>query len=72
MSGWDRDAIDLVKPGFIKFAKDGTGEFGFIAMARASSEPDVTANAALTVSALAALTASMAPTCVFSAAAVPA
>jgi hypothetical protein len=32
MSGWDRDAIDLVKPGFIKFAKDGTGEFGFIAV----------------------------------------
>ncbi|XVV01825.1 hypothetical protein ACQPW3_31190 [Actinosynnema sp. CA-248983] len=30
MSGWDRDAIDLVEPGFIEFAGDGTGEFGFI------------------------------------------
>ena len=28
---WDRDAIDLVEPGFIEFAKDKTGEFGFIA-----------------------------------------
>ena len=25
MSGWDRDAIDLVEPGFIEFAGDGTG-----------------------------------------------
>lgn len=32
MSGWDRDAIDLVEPGFIEFAKDGTGRFGFIAV----------------------------------------
>lgn len=30
MSGWDWDAIDLVQPGFIEFAKDGTGQFGFI------------------------------------------
>jgi hypothetical protein len=32
MSGWDRDAIDLVEPGFIEFAKDRTGRFGFIAV----------------------------------------
>ena len=32
MSGWDRDAIDLVEPGFIEFARDGTGQFGFIAV----------------------------------------
>ena len=32
MSEWDRDAIDLVEPGFIEFARDGTGEFGFIAV----------------------------------------
>lgn len=32
MSGWDRDAIDLVEPGFIEFAEDGTGQFGFIAV----------------------------------------
>jgi hypothetical protein len=32
MSGWDRDAIDLVEPGFIEFAGDGTGQFGFIAV----------------------------------------
>ena len=32
MSGWDRDAIDLVEPGFIEFAGDGTGEFVFIAV----------------------------------------
>jgi hypothetical protein len=32
MSGWDRDAIDLIEPGFIEFAADGTGEFGFIAV----------------------------------------
>jgi hypothetical protein len=31
MSGWDRDAIDLVEPGFIEFAGDGRGQFGFIA-----------------------------------------
>ena len=32
MSGWDIDAIDLVGPGFIEFAADGTGQFGFIAV----------------------------------------
>ena len=32
MSGWDRDAIDLVEPGFIEFTGDGTGQFGFIAV----------------------------------------
>jgi hypothetical protein len=32
MSGWDRDAIDLVEPGFIEFTEDGTGQFGFIAV----------------------------------------
>ncbi len=30
--GWDSDAIDLVEPGFIEFAGDGTGQFGFIAV----------------------------------------
>jgi hypothetical protein len=32
MSGWDRDAIDLAEPAFIEFARDGTGQFGFIAV----------------------------------------
>ncbi|MGH3842776.1 MAG: hypothetical protein ACRDS0_15230 [Pseudonocardiaceae bacterium] len=32
MDMWDRDAIDLVEPGFIEFAEDGTGQFGFIAV----------------------------------------
>ena len=32
MSGWDRDAIDLVEPGYIEFTPDGTGQFGFIAV----------------------------------------
>jgi hypothetical protein len=32
MSGWDREAIDLVQPGFIEFARDGTGHFGVIAV----------------------------------------
>ena len=32
MSGWDRNDIDLVGPGFIEFAGNGTGEFGFIAV----------------------------------------
>ncbi|GAB2883543.1 hypothetical protein GCM10022245_18740 [Streptomyces mayteni] len=32
MDVWDRDAIDLVGPGFIEFADDGTGQFGFIAV----------------------------------------
>jgi hypothetical protein len=32
MSGWDREAIDLVEPGFIEFAGDRTGQVGFIAV----------------------------------------
>jgi hypothetical protein len=32
MSNWDRDAIDLVEPGFIEFTSDGTGQLGFIAV----------------------------------------
>ncbi len=32
MDMWDRNAIDLVEPGFIEFAGDGTGQFGFIAV----------------------------------------
>lgn len=32
MGAWDRDAIDLVEPGYIEFAGDGTGQFGFIAV----------------------------------------
>ncbi len=32
MSGWDRDAIDLVEPGFIEFTGNGAGQFGFIAV----------------------------------------
>jgi hypothetical protein len=32
MDAWDRDAVDLVGPGFIAFADDGTGEFGFVAV----------------------------------------
>jgi hypothetical protein len=32
MDMWDRDAIDLLEPGFIEFAGDGTGQFGFIAL----------------------------------------
>jgi len=32
MGGWARDAIDLVEPGFIEFAGDRTGQFGFIAV----------------------------------------
>src|SRR3954471_1196029 len=32
MSEWDRDDIDLVEPGFIEFAGDGTGQFAFIAV----------------------------------------
>ena len=32
MDMWDRDAIDLIEPGFIEFTKDGTGQFGFIAV----------------------------------------
>jgi hypothetical protein len=29
---WDRDALNLVAPAFIEFAKDGSGSFGFIAV----------------------------------------
>ncbi|AYA23413.1 hypothetical protein C6369_001870 [Rhodococcus rhodochrous] len=32
MELWDQDAIDLIEPGFIEFAGDGTGQFGFIAV----------------------------------------
>jgi hypothetical protein len=32
MSEWDHDAINLVEPGFIEFAEDGTGQFAFIAV----------------------------------------
>jgi hypothetical protein len=32
MDMWDRDAIELVGPGFVEFAEKGTGEFGFIAV----------------------------------------
>ena len=32
MDMWDRVAIDLLEPGFIEFAGDGTGQFGFIAV----------------------------------------
>jgi hypothetical protein len=32
MSGWDRDAIDLVEPGFIEFGGNGSGQLGFIAV----------------------------------------
>jgi hypothetical protein len=32
MEAWDRDAIDLVGPGFIEFTGDGTGQFGFVAV----------------------------------------
>jgi hypothetical protein len=32
MDMWDRDAIELIEPGFIEFAGDGTGQFGFIAV----------------------------------------
>lgn len=32
MDLWDREAIDLVEPGFMEFHSGGTGEFGFIAV----------------------------------------
>ena len=32
MEAWDRDAIDLIEPGFIEFSDEGTGQFGFIAV----------------------------------------
>jgi len=32
MDLWDLEAVDLVGPGFIEIRKDGTGQFGFIAV----------------------------------------
>lgn len=32
MDMWDRDDIDLIEPGFIKFDENRTGEFSFIAV----------------------------------------
>jgi hypothetical protein len=32
MDLWDRDAIELVGPGFIEFGEDGMGRLGFIAV----------------------------------------
>ena len=32
MDLWDRDAIELVGPGFFEFRADGAGNFGFIAV----------------------------------------
>ena len=32
MDMWDREAIDLVQPGFIEFTGDGFGSMGFIAV----------------------------------------
>ncbi|MFZ2526300.1 MAG: hypothetical protein WAX14_01410 [Rhodococcus sp. (in: high G+C Gram-positive bacteria)] len=32
MDMWDRDAIDLIEPGFIEFTADKRGEFGFVAL----------------------------------------
>lgn len=32
MDLWDRDAIDLVQPGFVEFTADGRGRFGFVAV----------------------------------------
>ena len=32
MDLWDREAIDLLGPAFIKFNADGTGDFRFIAV----------------------------------------
>ena len=32
MDMWDREAIDLVRPGFIEFTGDGFGRLGFIAV----------------------------------------
>ncbi|WP_206785099.1 hypothetical protein [Amycolatopsis sp. MtRt-6] len=31
-SAWDRAAVDLVEPGFIEFATDGTGQVGLVAV----------------------------------------
>ncbi len=30
MDNWDREAVDLVRPGFIEFDDDGLGSLGFI------------------------------------------
>ncbi len=32
MSGWDRDAIDLVEPAYVEFTRNGTSQFGFFAV----------------------------------------
>jgi hypothetical protein len=32
MDNWDREAVDLVQPGFIEFGDDGLGDLGFIAV----------------------------------------
>lgn len=32
MDLWDREAIELVGPGYLEFRQDGTGSFGFIAV----------------------------------------
>ena len=32
MDVWDREAIDLVQPGFFEFTGDGFGSMGFIAV----------------------------------------
>ncbi len=32
MDVWDREAIDLVGPGFIEFDEDGSGQLGFVAV----------------------------------------
>jgi hypothetical protein len=32
MAGWDRDAIDLIEPGFIEFSQDGPGQFAVVAV----------------------------------------
>ena len=32
MHQWDQDDIDLIEPGFIEFARNGTGDFGFVAV----------------------------------------
>lgn len=32
IGNWDRDAIDLVDPGFVEFTQDGTGQLGPIAV----------------------------------------
>ena len=32
MEQWDQDAVDLVGPGYVSFAPDGTGEISFVAV----------------------------------------